>query len=349
MGGPVGLCIVRTNPIWAGGRGCYGLLGDLTPPRTTRNSLLSHCGCSESRPEPLFPPPRALSPGEDLWAEETFSPFALLRIKRQVAVCGHITWRRHWRAPGSKGSGTGFCKATKATSTSWLVMAGGTLGGVGTASLSLQAVPRTAQPSAAALSPFPQELSLSIPIFSATAPRRAQQRNYSGAAQHAVSSSTTRLQACVGTGLGTPAGLQDIATQRERRWGATRTDGTFAKAPAKQRSKFSPCWDQTFPVHSCHPSPRDPEGLPAHRLARKADFHERINKVLLVALEAKNLPDVVHDGIIHWEGKEMLKVHESTWCPDGPSFPCRLSHHAGCASPLSQVGMVRRLNTSLHQ
>lgn len=79
------------------------------------------------------------------------------------------------------------------------------------------------------------------------------------------------------------------------------------------RTKPYPCQDKIFPVHGHQPNPGTMGGCPTHRLACKADFHERINQVLLVALEAKDLLDIVHDSIIHCEGKEMLKAHGTIW------------------------------------
>lgn len=105
-------------------------------------------------------------------------------------------------------------------------------------------------------------------------------------------------------------------------------------------TKFSLC---TAAVPTQGPGAAAPLRPAAHRLARKADFHKGIDQVLLVAVEAKDLPDVVHDGIIHCEGKEMLKAHGSARRPDGPGFPGGLSHRAGGASPLSQVGRSRRV------
>lgn len=278
---------------------------------------------------PACPPARALSPGEDSWAGEAFSPFVLLQIEREAAARGYAAWRMHWRGRGT-GSRMGPCKATRAASTPWPVL-GETFGGIGD-SQPLASGSAKESSTTAAPSPLPRELSLAIPIFNATAPRRAQHRNCSGAARHNASHDTTQLQAWhTGTGLGTSAGLQDIAMQGERRRGVTRTDGTLANIPAKQGTKLSTCWDQIFSMlgpnipHAWLPSqPRDRGewgGCPApaaHRLAREADFHKGINQVLLVALEAKDLPDIVHDGVIHWEGKEVLKAHGSTRHPDGP-------------------------------
>lgn len=80
--------------------------------------------------------------------------------------------------------------------------------------------------------------------------------------------------------------------------------GTGLGTSAKQMTQYSPCQDRASLWKAAIPPPgmwRGPSPTPStHRLACKADFHKGIHQVLLVALEAKDLPDVVHDSIIHW-------------------------------------------------
>lgn len=64
-----------------------------------------------------------------------------------------------------------------------------------------------------------------------------------------------------------------------------------------------PCSVWTLlPRPSCS---RSPSPMPApHHLPGKADFHKGVHQVLLVAVKAKDLLDVVHHSIIHW-GRDM--------------------------------------------
>lgn len=53
------------------------------------------------------------------------------------------------------------------------------------------------------------------------------------------------------------------------------------------------------PPHGLLP-PTTPRTPAPHHFPSKADFHKGIHQVLLVAVKAKDLLDVVHHSIVHW-------------------------------------------------
>lgn len=190
--------------------------------------------------------------------------------------------------------------------------------------------------------PLPQQLSFSSHIPNATAPQRAQQRNCSGAAQHPCVSGSGASPwhrdraGDIGWAALSPW-LQDTATWRER---PGCTQGQMGPWKMLQRSKaphFPQVGTKFSPCRAAVPAPRPRGGCPAHHLAREADFHKGIHQVLLVALEAEDLPDVVHDGVIHWGGKEMLRNHGGAGCPG-----CATS----CAAHLHGARRVKPVYTS---
>lgn len=148
---------------------------------------------------------------------------------------------------------------------------GGTFRVMGTASHSLQAAPRRA---AQTSTPSPRSSASPHPFL------MQQHHEESSKEITSVQPGTPRPMTPLsvpqtGTGLGTSAGLLSapsfgILQHRGRGQDMTRADGTFANAPAKQRIKFSPCQDQTFPVPGqnfpCARPPAQPRdhGRPLH-------------------------------------------------------------------------------------
>lgn len=187
---------------------------------------------------------------------------------------------------------------------------------------------------------LPRELSFSSHIPNATAPQRAQQRNCSGAARHPCLGLVCHHG--TGTGLGTSAGLLSapaFGTLRRggRGWGVTRVMGLWQMLQQSEGPNFPHIGTKSSPCRAAVPAPQPRGGRPAHHLAREADFHKGIHQVLLVALEAEDLPDVVHDSVVHWEGKEMLRNHGSAGCSGCATAALHISMEPGGGNQFTPV------------